>query len=155
MNDLYSRSAKFLKRKSPTILTCVGAAGVVVTSISTAKAATKASKLLELAKEETRALIQNLKELGVNMVATKKEVNDNADVAGLSFCITGALSLPRKEYELLIEKNGGKNVSGVTSKTSYLVTNDTTSGSSKNKKAQQLGVKIISEEELRQLLKMD
>lgn len=116
----------------------------------------KASEVyLELAKEETRALIQNLKELGVNMVATKKEVNDNADVSGLSFCITGALSLPRKEYELLIEKNGGKNVSGVTSKTSYLVTNDTTSGSSKNKKAQQLGVKIISEEELRQLLKMD
>ena len=89
------------------------------------------------------------------MIATKNEVNDNDMVSGLSFCITGALSLPRKEYELHFEKNGGKIVSGVTSKTDYLVTNDPTSGSSKNKKAQQLGVKIITELELRELLNLD
>lgn len=109
----------------------------------------------ELSKEETISLIGELKSLGVNMIATKNEVNDNDMVSGLSFCITGALSLPRKEYELHIEKNGGKNVSGVTSKTNYLVTNDPTSGSSKNKKAQQLGVKIITELELRELLNLD
>ena len=109
----------------------------------------------ELSKEETISLIGELKSLGVNMIATKNEVNDNDMVSGLSFCITGALSLPRKEYELHIEKNGGKNVSGVTSKTDYLVTNDPTSGSSKNKKAQQLGVKIITELELRELLNLD
>ena len=109
----------------------------------------------ELEKEETLSLIEKLKELGVNMLATKNEVYENSLVKGFSFCITGALSLPRKEYENLIEKNGGKNVSSVTSKTSYLVTNDTTSGSSKNKKAQELGVRIISEDELKELLGID
>ena len=102
-----------------------------------------------------REYIEKLKELGVNMLATKNEVYENSLVKGFSFCITGALSLPRKEYENLIEKNGGKNVSSVTSKTSYLVTNDTTSGSSKNKKAQELGVRIISEDELKELLGID
>ncbi|MDD7736275.1 MAG: NAD-dependent DNA ligase LigA [Bacilli bacterium] len=109
----------------------------------------------ELEKEETISLIEKLKDLGVNMLATKNEIYENSLVKGFSFCITGTLSLPRKEYENLIEKNGGKNVSSVTSKTSYLVTNDTTSGSSKNKKAQELGVKIISEDELRKMLDID
>ena len=89
------------------------------------------------------------------MIASKSELKTNSLVNDKSFCITGSLSLPRKEYELLIEKNGGKNVSSVTSKTSYLVTNDTTSGSSKNKKAQQLGVEIIDESTLRKMLKLD
>ena len=106
----------------------------------------------ELEKEETISLINELKELGVNMEATHMEVNENREINGYSFCITGALSMPRKKYEELIEKNGGHNVSSVTSKTDYLVTNDPTSGSSKNKKAQQLGVEIITEEELKEKL---
>ena len=63
--------------------------------------------------------------------------------------------MPRKEYEELIEKAGGKNVSSVTSKTDFLVTNDTTSGSSKNKKARELGKTIIDEKELRRMLNLD
>jgi DNA ligase (NAD+) len=116
----------------------------------------KAQDIIEqLDKEETKNLIVELKNLGVNLIATKREINKNEKVMNMSFCITGSLSLPRKEYELLIEKEGGKNVSSVTSKTSYLVTNDTTSGSSKNKKAQALGVKIITELELRELLNLN
>lgn len=106
----------------------------------------------ELEKEETLSLINALKEEGVNMYATKVETYSNDLVENKVFCITGALSLPRKQYEELIEKNGGKNVSSVTSKTSYLVTNDPTSGSSKNKKAQLLGVTIITEDDLRKML---
>lgn len=109
----------------------------------------------DLERKETLTLIEKLKEIGVNMIASKSELKTNSLVNDKSFCITGSLSLPRKEYELLIEKNGGKNVSSVTSKTSYLVTNDTTSGSSKNKKAQQLGVEIIDESTLRKMLKLD
>ncbi len=51
IHKLYFKSVRFIKRESPTILTCVGAVGVVATSIATAKAATKASKLLESAEE--------------------------------------------------------------------------------------------------------
>ncbi len=109
----------------------------------------------ELEKEETISLIESLKQFGVNMVATKNETYENSSIKDKSFCITGALSMSRKDYELLIEKNGGKNVSGVTSKTSYLVTNDKTSGSNKNKKAQELGIAIIDENELRKMLNLD
>lgn len=111
--------------------------------------------IIELEKDETKELINHLKNEGVNMIATKNEINDNSLIANKSFCITGSLSLPRKEYEKLIEKNGGKNVSSVTKLTSYLVTNDTTSGSSKNVKAQSLGIPIINEDELKKMLNID
>ena len=52
-----------------------------------------------------------------------------------------------------IEKYGGKVVSGVTAKTNYLITNDKDSGSSKNKKAEQYGIEIISEVEFIELCK--
>lgn len=106
----------------------------------------------ELEKTETISLIEKLKSLGVNMSSYDVVLNNNDLIANKSFCITGALSMPRKEYEKLIENNGGKNVSSVTSKTSFLVTNDTSSGSSKNLKAKELGVKIINEEQLKKML---
>ena len=52
MNNLIERSKLFFERNSSTILSCIGAVGVVFTSVLTAKAAIKASKLLEEAKEE-------------------------------------------------------------------------------------------------------
>jgi DNA ligase (NAD+) len=68
-------------------------------------------------------------------------------LAGLSFAITGSLEHFRNRAELqgCIEKHGGKTLSGVSSKTSYLINNDNKSQSSKNKKAWELGVKIITE----------
>jgi DNA ligase (NAD+) len=54
----------------------------------------------------------------------------------------------RSEAKAYIESLGGKVTGSVTSKTSYLVNNDTTSNSSKNKKAKELGIPILSEEDL-------
>lgn len=108
-----------------------------------------------LRREENEKMLADLIAFGVNTKAGTRIETDNDSVKGLSFCITGALSLPRKEYETIIERNGGKNVSGVTGKTAYLVTNDPDSGSTKNKKARELGVKIIDEAGLRALLHMD
>lgn len=68
------------------------------------------------------------------------------------FCITGKLSVPRAEITENIESAGGRVSSTVTKNTDYLVTNDTTSGSSKNKKAEKLGVKVVSEAELYEML---
>ena len=53
----------------------------------------------------------------------------------------------RNELKELIERLGGKTAASVTAKTTYLINNDVTSGSSKNKKAKELGIPIISEEE--------
>lgn len=68
---------------------------------------------------------------------------------GKVFVITGSLShfSNRTELKELIESRGGKVTGSVTGKTDYLINNDTASGSSKNKKAKELGVAIISEEE--------
>lgn len=73
----------------------------------------------------------------------------NGAITGKVFVITGFLEhfRNRKELQELIEKNGGKITGSVTSKTDFLINNDTTSGSSKNKKAKELGVPIITEEE--------
>ena len=109
----------------------------------------------ELESEETKVLIASLKKEGVNTTSSIQVIASDTELSGKSFCITGALTMPRKEYEELIEKAGGKNVSSVTSKTDFLVTNDTTSGSSKNKKARELGKTIIDEKELRRMLNLD
>lgn len=68
---------------------------------------------------------------------------------GKTFCITGKLTVyeNRDSLERDIEKYGGKIVSSVTSKTDYLITNDTESGSSKNEKARKFGTKIITEKD--------
>lgn len=68
---------------------------------------------------------------------------------GLTFVITGSVYhyANRNEVKEVIEQNGGKVTGSVTSKTNYLINNDNTSGSSKNKKAKELGVAIITEDE--------
>ena len=70
--------------------------------------------------------------------------------AGLTFCITGKVfKFPNRDaVKEKIESLGGKVSSGVTAKTDYLINNDSTSTSGKNKKAMELGTKIITEDEL-------
>ncbi|WP_407396857.1 NAD-dependent DNA ligase LigA [Treponema sp.] len=75
------------------------------------------------------------------------------NLSGLSFCFTGELkSLKRADAQNLVKEKGGSVKSSVVKGLSYLVTNDTTSGSSKNKKAAELGVPIINEEEFLKLV---
>ena len=73
--------------------------------------------------------------------------NDNGALAGKTFCITGKLvSFPNRDALVTdIESKSGIVVSSVTAKTNYLITNDKTSGSSKNKAAEKHGTKIITE----------
>ena len=68
---------------------------------------------------------------------------------GLTFVITGYVHLfkNRDEFNTYVERTGGKVTGSVTSKTNYLVNNDINSASSKNKKAKDLGIPIISEDE--------
>ena len=75
--------------------------------------------------------------------------SESGGLDGKTFCITGKLVKFANRNALVyeIEKRGGKVVSSVTAKTNYLITNDKTSGSSKNKAAAKFGTKIISEDE--------
>lgn len=86
----------------------------------------------------------------LDIVTLEDEENDNAnDMEGMNFVITGSVNYfsNRSEVKELIEGRGGKVTGSVTSKTKYLINNDSTSNSSKNKKAKELGVQIITEDE--------
>ncbi len=74
---------------------------------------------------------------------------------GMNFVITGSVHhyANRNEVKAEIEKRGGKVTGSVTSKTNYLINNDTTSNSSKNRKARELQIPVISEEEFIELMK--
>lgn len=74
---------------------------------------------------------------------------------GIQFVITGSVNhfANRNAVKEVIESKGGKVTGSVTSKTNYLINNDTTSTSSKNKKARELGIPIISEEEFLEMLR--
>lgn len=65
-------------------------------------------------------------------------------IAGKSFCFTGKACKPRKELQEIVTKNGGVNKDSVVKGLDYLVTDDTETGSAKNKKAKELGIPVIS-----------
>jgi len=78
------------------------------------------------------------------------QLNSEGPLSGSTFCITGTLSRPRKEIALSIKSEGGKVVSSVSGNLRYLVAGS--SAGSKMEKARRLGVRVISETELDDLL---
>ncbi|SFA79656.1 DNA ligase (NAD+) [Acetitomaculum ruminis DSM 5522] len=95
---------------------------------------------------ENLSLYNNL----LNNIKLVKETNDTPQkFAGKTFVITGSVNhfANRNELKAEIEKMGGKVTGSVTKNTDYLINNDITSNSSKNKKAKELGIPIITEEE--------
>ena len=81
----------------------------------------------------------------------------NDEVSGKTFVITGSLNHfeNRNDLKNIIENMGGKVAGSVSSKTDYLINNDIASNSSKNKKAKELGIPIITEEEAMKMLGID
>ena len=95
-------------------------------------------------------LLKRLKDLGLNFAKAENEVHGSS-LAGLTFCITGTLEgMSRSEAEALIESNGGKPVSSVSKKTSYLLMG--ADAGSKERKARELGVPIIGINELKDMI---
>jgi DNA ligase (NAD+) len=102
-------------------------------------------------------IVEGLKECAAEMDAVLKTgiitiapppSEESQPLRGLSFCFTGELkSMKRGEAEEKIKSLGAQSKSSVVKGLSYLVTNDPASGSSKNKKARELGIKIIDEDE--------
>lgn len=85
---------------------------------------------------------------------TKSESSNNADLSNKTFVITGSLNHYKNRDELIniIEQLGGKVSGSVSSRTNYLINNDVTSTSGKNKKAKDLGIPIISENQFVQMI---
>ncbi|WP_434564488.1 NAD-dependent DNA ligase LigA [Thermoanaerobacterium thermosaccharolyticum] len=101
--------------------------------------------------KQNKEILDKLKEAGVNMVKKKSENTSNI-FDGLTFVLTGTLSnYTRDEAKKLIEERGGKVTGSVSKKTNYVVAG--TDPGSKLSKAQQLGVKVIDEEEFENMLK--
>ncbi len=100
--------------------------------------------------KEKFILIDELIDLGFKFEAPKEIIQ--SELTGKKVCITGTLSQKRNIIEESIRNSGGLLVSSVTKNTDYLLTNDKESGSSKAKKAKEIGVKIINEEDLQAIL---
>ncbi len=83
-----------------------------------------------------------------------EEEEESGEFAGMTFVITGSVERfkNRKELQNFIESRGGRATGSVTAKTTYLINNNVNSASSKNKKARELGIPILSEEDLLKLL---
>ena len=98
------------------------------------------------ADEENNAKVDRLLE---QITIMQPEENNSQNMEGLTFVVTGSVEkFPnRNAVKDYIEKRGGKVTGSVTSKTNYLINNDVLSNSSKNRKAKELGIEIISEEQ--------
>lgn len=95
------------------------------------------------------ALINRLKQLGLNMNYSGQKVSDK--LAGLTFVLTGTLpTLKRDEAKEMIEKRGGKCSGSVSKKTSYVVAGE--EAGSKLTKANELGVPVLTEEQFLQMI---
>ncbi|MGD9569465.1 MAG: NAD-dependent DNA ligase LigA [Sedimentibacter sp.] len=107
-----------------------------------------ANAYINFFKDEKKKLI--VRDLLKEVEFEKTEVNTNAQIfENMNFVITGSVEQfnNRDELKEIIELRGGKVTGSVTSKTNYLINNDNMSNSSKNKKAKELGIRIITENE--------
>ena len=102
--------------------------------------------------QSTKELVDALESAGVNTKLLEDNSPKSEILSGLTFVITGTLpTLGRKEAASVIEENGGKVSSSVSKKTDYLLSGE--EAGSKLQKAKELGIKIITEEEVFQILK--
>ncbi len=103
------------------------------------------------AQEQTKDLIQKLKDAGVNTEIIEEETGDNR-FEGKTFVLTGTLEkFTRKEAEDIIERLGGKTSGSVSKKTDFVLAGE--EAGSKLTKAQNLGVTIISEQDFEEMIK--
>ncbi len=98
--------------------------------------------------------IRELNNLLDELVVVQPEVSKESSISGKTFVITGSVNYfeNRNQVKDKIESLGGKVTGSVTAKTDYLINNDITSNSSKNKKAKELNIPIITEDEFIEMI---
>jgi len=105
------------------------------------------------ASEKNRMIVERLKKYGLQMsVVSSSEDNGSDKLAGMNIVISGVFANhTRDEYKAMIEKHGGKNVSSISSKTTFVLAGEKM-GPSKLQKAESLGVKIVDEDAFLKML---
>lgn len=162
-NDLYrlitalgirhvgSKASKILARKYRTMENLSNATFEELSEIKDIGAVMANSIREFFSQEQTKNLIEKLKQDGVNMECLEEQSDDNR-FEGKTFVLTGTLeTMTRKEAEDIIEKFGGKTSGSVSKKTDYVLAGE--EAGSKLTKAQSLGITIISEAEFKDMIK--
>ncbi len=105
------------------------------------------------ADERSRELVNRLKEFGLQMELTEDQTQGGTELlAGKTIVISGVFNHhSRDEYKALIERHGGKNSGSISAKTSFVLAGDNM-GPAKREKAQELGVKLVSETEFLEMI---
>lgn len=162
-NDLYrlitalgirhvgGKASKMLAKKYKTLDNIAGASFEELQEMNDVGEVMANSIVEFFAQDQTRDLIEKLKQAGVNTEVIEEETGDNR-FEGKTFVLTGSLEeFTRKEAEELIEKYGGKTSGSVSKKTDYVLAGE--EAGSKLKKAQELGITIITEQEFKEMVK--
>ena len=103
--------------------------------------------------ERSRELVRRLREYGLQMEVEEQEGQDGSDIlAGKTIVISGVFNHhSRDEYKELIERHGGKNAGSISARTSFVLAGDNM-GPAKREKAQELGIRLMSESEFLELI---
>ncbi len=142
------KAAKVLARQCRSLGALLSADEATLTAIRDVGPITAEYLIRWLRDPLSLALVERLRAAGVNM--TCLEEPESSRLQGLSFVITGTLSRPREEIAARLESLGAAVAGSVSKKTSYLIAGE--KAGSKLKKAQDLGVPVLTEEQLEQLI---
>ena len=143
------KAGKLLAARFPTIEALENATLEELTAVDDIGEITARSILDWMASPQSRHLIRRLREAGVNMTAA--EQGSDRRFAGITFVFTGALEkFTRDEAAAMVEQRGGKAASSVSKKTGYVVAGE--AAGSKLRKALELGVPVLTEEQFLALL---
>ncbi|MEG0854120.1 MAG: NAD-dependent DNA ligase LigA [Angelakisella sp.] len=149
IRNIGEKAAKLLAARFGTLQAIQNATVEELSSIDGFGAVMAESLVEYFADQSNRQLCDRLVELGLN--TQSRQQTGSTKLAGLTFVLTGTLpTLSRNEASALIEQNGGKTSSSVSKKTSYLVAGE--EAGSKLTKANELGVTVITEAELLELI---
>ena len=143
------KAGKVLAARFGTLDALMNAGEEELTAVPDIGGITAQSLLDWFANDQSRHLIEALRQAGVSFDSTEAPVGDK--LAGKTFVLTGTLpTMDRKEAAALIEAQGGKVSGSVSKKTSYVVAGE--AAGSKLQKANDLGIPVLTEEELLALL---
>ena len=143
------KAGKVLAARFGTLDALMSATEEELTAVPDIGGITAKSLLDWFANEQSQHLIRTLREAGVSFDSTEAPVGDR--LAGKTFVLTGTLpTMDRKEAAALIEAQGGKVSGSVSKKTSYVVAGE--AAGSKLQKANDLGIPVLTEDELMKLL---
>lgn len=100
---------------------------------------------------ENLEMVMRLKSAGLQFEVGEESQTDSQRLAGMNIVVSGVFTVPRDDIKAMIERNGGKNVSSISKNTTYVLAGEKM-GPEKRKKAETLGIPIISEDDFRVMI---